>query len=112
MSSSSQSSASASLVERIQFSSERDAVLARRDSLALDMGADTAHAWVMDLGAAVDRLRRSPLAGELDKDVELWALVRDAHNVLIRFATREWAQRVPWFMLDAPLCDIVASLPA
>ena len=56
MSSSSQSSASASLVERIQFSSEHDAVLARRDSLALDMGADTAHAWVMDLGAAVVRL--------------------------------------------------------
>ena len=56
MSSSSQSSASASLVERIQFSSERDAVLARRDSLALGMGADAAHAWVMDLGAAVVRL--------------------------------------------------------
>ena len=32
--------------------------------------------------------------------------------MLIRFTTREWAQRVPWFMLDAPLCDIVASLPA
>ncbi|KAH9972924.1 hypothetical protein BJV77DRAFT_1056834 [Russula vinacea] len=80
-----------SLVERIQFSSERDAVLARRDSLALGMGAEAAHAWIR---------------------TGLWALVHDAPRCADRFATREWAQRVPWFMLDAPLCDIVASLPA
>jgi hypothetical protein len=39
------------------------------------------------------------------------ALIRDAHNALIRFATREWAELAPWVMLDAELCELVGSLP-
>ena len=56
MSQSSPSSAPVGLAERIQFSSERGTILARRDSLAADMGANAADTWVMDLGAAVVRL--------------------------------------------------------
>ena len=55
--------------------------------------------------------QQSPLATGLDADVELTALIQDAHNALIRFATRKWAKHAPWLMLDAELCKFVGALP-
>jgi hypothetical protein len=51
------------------------------------------------------------LAANLDRDSAFAALVRDAHNALICFATCEWAALVPWLMIDTELCEMVGSLP-
>jgi hypothetical protein len=58
-----------------------------------------------------DELGLNPLFTGVQTDAGLVALVRDAHNALIRFATREWAIIAPWVMLDMELCGLVGSLP-
>ena len=58
-----------------------------------------------------DELGQFPMFTGVQTDAGLVALVRDAHNALIRFATREWAIIAPWVMLDTELCGLVGSLP-
>jgi hypothetical protein len=127
MSQSSTFSAPADLALHLCYKAERDAILARRGSLAAVADAAAANTWVRGLGDALvrrsflllfrfadflqDELGLNPLFTGVQTDAGLVALVRDAHNALICFTTREWAVIALWVMLDTELCGLVGSLP-
>jgi hypothetical protein len=121
-------SSPAELVARLTYEGARKAILDRRASLSSVSDVVAARAWVFELGDAVVRLsplllfhfsdasqtelQQSPLAAGIDKDSELSSLAHDVHNALIRFATNDWAARVPWAMGGhEELQRIVSTLP-